>query len=257
MIIPHPSVNAILLAQRNSFPKDRYMKEHTHDFWQYEHVRNGTVRMTADGTEYRLTSDKPVLIAPGVTHSLRYTAAHTEFISVKFAMVPLSVPRCIALGKPFIALAASVNELVPKHANISEPERQALLHIMSAICIIAVPGSSSERSHPAVASVKKLIDERILTRQSIASLAEHLGYTPNYLTGIFHRHEGISLKQYCIARTCSAIQEHLVFTDRRLGDIARQFGFPDIYSFSRFFKTGTGMSPREFRNSRQIRSTAD
>ena len=61
---------------------------------------------------------------------------------------------------------------------------------------------------------------------------------------------GISPGLYIDSFCCDWAAEQLCDRSRRVADIARELGFSAQSHFTRFFKSKTGVAPREFRRRR-------
>jgi AraC-like DNA-binding protein len=97
-----------------------------------------------------------------------------------------------------------------------------------------------------------------------ASIEEHLGdpeITPemiakinfvstSYLHKLFHKYEGVSMGSWVRAvrlRRCHRDLTDPALADRKIIEIASDWGFPTASHFSRAFRSTYGYSPRELR----------
>ena len=78
------------------------------------------------------------------------------------------------------------------------------------------------------------------------SIAAMIGVTPNYLTGIFQSHLGISLHRYVTNIRIDRARQMLLKSDLNITEVARQTGFSGIHVFSKTFKNLIGVSPSQF-----------
>ena len=78
------------------------------------------------------------------------------------------------------------------------------------------------------------------------SIAAAIGVTPNYLTGIFQSHLGISLHRYVTNTKIDRARQMLLKSDLNITEVARQTGFSGIHVFSKTFKNLIGVSPSQF-----------
>lgn len=94
----------------------------------------------------------------------------------------------------------------------------------------------------------KYIDENLNDTLSVELIAEHFAFSPYYFHRLFTAVVGKSLIAYVrdrrVAYACKMLNE----TDRKVLDIALDCGFDSAQSFSRAFKSITGMSPTEYRS---------
>jgi two-component system response regulator YesN len=85
---------------------------------------------------------------------------------------------------------------------------------------------------------------------SLYSTAAHVGISPNHLSAVFARETGENFIEYLTRVRIERAQILLQTTAMKILDIAVETGFSDPHYFSYIFKKNTGLSPREFRNSR-------
>lgn len=94
----------------------------------------------------------------------------------------------------------------------------------------------------------KYIDEHLSDPLSVQQIAEHFAFSPYYFHRLFTSIVGESMSAYIrdrrIAYACRMLNE----TDRKILDIALDHGFDSAQSFSRTFRSVTGMSPTEYRS---------
>lgn len=99
--------------------------------------------------------------------------------------------------------------------------------------------------------VNKLLQHLHMNIESFMSLEKisaHLGITPEYASTCFKKHMGISLMKYSKKIKIDRAKVLLTTTNKSMLDIAISLGFYDQSHFSRTFKSFTGVSPSEFRN---------
>ena len=99
--------------------------------------------------------------------------------------------------------------------------------------------------------VNKLLQHLHMNIESFMSLEKisaHLGITPEYASTCFKKHMGISLMKYSKKIKIDRAKVLLTTTNKSMLDIAISLGFYDQSHFSRTFKSFTGISPSEFRN---------
>ncbi|TCS77108.1 YesN/AraC family two-component response regulator [Muricomes intestini] len=82
---------------------------------------------------------------------------------------------------------------------------------------------------------------------TVASLAGHIGVTPNYLSRIFGSITGRTCMEYITNTRMRAAQEMLKYTGKRSYMIAEEAGYRNPNYFSVLFKKYTGLSPKEYR----------
>lgn len=92
-----------------------------------------------------------------------------------------------------------------------------------------------------------LVEMHFRTKHSVTEYAELLNKSPKSLTNLFYLYNQRSPLQHIQDRILLEARRQLLYTDKIIKEIAYETGFEDIQTFSRFFKTKEGVSPREYR----------
>ena len=80
-----------------------------------------------------------------------------------------------------------------------------------------------------------------------ADLAAETGYSVDYFTRLFRKSFNITPQRWLVQQRIRAIAEEMENSPRSISEIAYDFGYKDIYFFSRQFKQVIGTSPRKWR----------
>nr|WP_144921712.1 AraC family transcriptional regulator [Paenibacillus bovis] len=100
------------------------------------------------------------------------------------------------------------------------------------------------------------IEANLKEEFSLEDLASYMGYSPYYCSFKFHQATGISIRRYILLRRLYLSTEDLA-NNRKIIDIAFDYGYSSQEAYSRAFKTVFGVSPREFQlNQMPIQSFA-
>lgn len=84
---------------------------------------------------------------------------------------------------------------------------------------------------------------------TVQYLANSLNTSPNYLSGVLKTLVGQSTQQLIHSKLIDKAKEKLSTTNLTVSEIAYELGFEYSQSFSKLFKSKSGMSPLEFRQS--------
>ena len=82
----------------------------------------------------------------------------------------------------------------------------------------------------------------------VAEIAAHFGYNQKYLSHLFASITGTPLKQFILSIKIDAANFMLTDTNKSISQISRELGFLDNHNFTRTYKSVTGLSPSEYRN---------
>lgn len=97
--------------------------------------------------------------------------------------------------------------------------------------------------------ILQYIQKNIYTPHSIK--AEHLtkefGISITYLGRYFKKHTGSTMQDYIANYKIKLIENRLLYSKMRIGEIVDELGFADESHLNKFFKKQKGMNPSEFR----------
>lgn len=91
------------------------------------------------------------------------------------------------------------------------------------------------------------IVQNLYSNLTVAQVAEHLGYTPSYLSALFKRETGQTLYSYIQAKKLDEARAVLHCTRKPITMIASALGYHSISHFSKAFKAAEGVTPSEYR----------
>jgi len=82
----------------------------------------------------------------------------------------------------------------------------------------------------------------------VSQIAEHFGYNPKYMSHLFSKTAGMTLKQFILQQKTEAASYLLTDTNQTVKQIAMRLGYSDSQHFMKAFKQATNLTPTEFRN---------
>ena len=107
--------------------------------------------------------------------------------------------------------------------------------------------SKMEQSKIFIHSVINLLETYIKKPVNIINLIDKTGYSRWYVQRKFCSLAGISMKSYIRARKMTEAAKVILSTDRKIIDIALEYGYQEQQAFCRGFKCHYGVSPTMFR----------
>ena len=114
------------------------------------------------------------------------------------------------------------------------------------------PGSnlqSIEVSKTLVRNFKELVEKQFTKVHQVKYYAETLNISPNYLNEVIKSALNIPAKDFIQNRLVLEAKRMVVFTHKSGKEIGFELGFDDPSHFSKFFKSNTGQSLQEFKES--------
>lgn len=130
-------------------------------------------------------------------------------------------------------------------------------HLVNAIIVIAAKNISIVKPQNMLSSPDNRILEIIDYIQThicqpnllrIAVVAEKFGLSSTYLGSYFRKQCGETIQHYISSYKIRLIEHRLRFSDKRVHEIADEFGFADESHINKFFKRHKGVSLSAYRN---------
>ncbi len=91
------------------------------------------------------------------------------------------------------------------------------------------------------------VEDNIEEAPTLEAMARYVGYSSYYCSAKFHEAVGISFKEYVQHRKLALAVGELLNTDKRIIDIAVQYGFSSNEAFTRAFSKIYGCPPNAYR----------
>ncbi len=98
--------------------------------------------------------------------------------------------------------------------------------------------------------VREIVASHSKSRE-VLYYANELGVSSGYLNEICNEVSGYSAKDIIDSAVSSRLKYELSYTDKSIQELADEYNFPSQSYLSRYYKRLTGLSPSEFRKSRQ------
>lgn len=98
--------------------------------------------------------------------------------------------------------------------------------------------------------VRKCIDyiyEHLHEELTLTLLADHVGLNPSYLSKLFSKEKGMSIKSFIIQAKVSTAENLLRYSDFSCLEISLALGFSSQSAFISVFKKVDGITPKKFR----------
>ncbi len=146
------------------------------------------------------------------------------------------------------AMADSLIQQVEELTSI--PEVLGLIRQSKFLYLYAVQEEKRTRKknqNPLVIGAKNYIYSHLHDAIRAADIAEVLAVNADYLSHLFKKEEGISIKQYALEEKVRRSQNLLKYSDYRIQDIGFYLGFCSQSHFAKVFQKYNGMTPTEYR----------
>lgn len=119
----------------------------------------------------------------------------------------------------------------------AEPVMEILFNILTDIF-----NSSNNKK---LVAIKDYLDKNYMNHVSIDKLAAQFSYNRTYLSQLFKKQYGYSLKEYLINKRLTASLD-LILEGKSIAEVAYLVGYNNPYNFSNSFKAKYGVSPNKY-----------
>lgn len=99
--------------------------------------------------------------------------------------------------------------------------------------------------------LERFVSEHVKDRLLPADLARETGLSPEYFRKIFKRTFGLSPRKWLVVQRIRMAATTLIQSSRTIQEIAYEYGYDNLYFFSRQFKEIMGTGPRMFRKNKK------
>lgn len=104
-----------------------------------------------------------------------------------------------------------------------------------------------QEKSPYIEQCKDFVFSRLHEKLEVADIAQHLCLNANYLSGLFHEYEGITLKAYIQQEKTKLAKNLLTYSHYTYSEIAAYLGYSSQSHFGKCFRQNTELTPGEYR----------
>lgn len=235
--------------QQKFFEKKRWMEKggHLHNPYQHEQKKLGSIR----AGNLKLLEECQNEVWPGEIGKLADNPLCQEknlsivviAIACRAAIDGGVAPqKAFSMSDVFISNIERMTQVLPIQAAVVEYEREF------ARAVEQVKHDSEHNRY--VERAKEYVAEHIDESIRVVQIGEALGINENYLTGLFHKYEGITLQHYIRKEKVRQAKELLLYSSYSCSEIAALLCFSTQSHFSSAFKREVGMTPAKYRESK-------
>lgn len=235
--------------QQKFFEKKRWMEKggHLHNPYQHEQKNLGSIR----AGNLKLLEECQNEVWPGEIGQLADNPLRQE---KNLSIVVISIAcraaidggvapqKAFSMSDVFISNIERMTQVLPIQAAVVEYEREF------ARAVEQVKHDSEHNRY--VERAKEYVAEHIDESIRVVQIGEALGINENYLTGLFHKYEGITLQHYIRKEKVRQAKELLLYSSYSCSEIAALLCFSTQSHFSSAFKREVGMTPAKYRESK-------
>ncbi|WP_336828388.1 AraC family transcriptional regulator [Sphingobacterium multivorum] len=253
------------------------LRDRQFNFFEFVYVLSGNGVHGINGNELPFEPGDLFLITPNDYHSFDLGSI-CEFMVIRFGEYyvreyqwkSIDHIECLLHNASDLAGSVLINQEDKKMvSSLIQHLQQTLIqesvytedlvrHLVNALIVIAArniaiikPKNISPHADNRILQILDYIQEHIHypARLTIAVIAEKFDLSPTYLGSYFRKQCNESLQQYISSYRIRLIEHRLRFSDKRVHEIADEFGFADESHINKFFKRHQGMSLKQYRDS--------
>jgi len=244
-----------LYGQSSRQKQVRNTPVHNHACWQLEGMVKGYCSIKTASVSTDIESGQLLVIPPGFNHRFAYDNSESCFISLKFNLnIPAGYragswqPQIIS-GPETVLCYEILMRALDKCSD--ENETVALIssieHLTASIIEKAYFFSKKDMNDPIISRLKWLINKQPQHQPKVKELSRLLNCNRKYVAAHIRNETGMTIKEFIDSERAEIAAQTLAHSQNTIGEVACMLGFPDQYTFSRFFKKLKNVSPREFR----------
>lgn len=249
-----------------------------HDGYEFYYVWRGTGTYIAGEDVYPLEPGSLVPIRPRLPHKVLLTDAdrsvcrhvllirddyyHMERLSSAFPVVrpgrrtgqPVIVPEAERARIEWL-FGGIHEELRTKAAGYEHALSgyvRTLLALFSRHALLAeqpsIPAAADNRLPPEIVYTLQHVSSNFQTPLSLKDIASKVHMNPSYVSQLFHRHTGYTLRQFVAMKRMLHARALLKETALPIHAVAADSGYKDASHFIRVFKQASGTTPQVFRS---------
>jgi len=246
-------------------PEHFLIEPHTHPVWEIYLQLHGVTRWVAGGQSYLLRPGHLFAVPPELVHHLAgrsgnhhfyFAAVDLEAVVRRQPSLAVSWPATVVhreAGDVAHAFAQLVRELTARYEYAETGLALAVDHLVLAVARAMTPAAAPQLAlHPAVRTVRRLLDQEFEERWTLEQLADRVGLAPSYLAGLFVDQLGLPPHRYLTERRIDRARQLLETSDLSITAMAVSLGFSSSQHFARVFRQLTGTTPTAFRRRRTV-----
>lgn len=261
-----------LLTEEEFIPQ----KPHRHTFYQVLFVEKGSGAHKIDFKEFEIKSPTLFFLSPGQVHDLVFDRKETKGFLINFngELFNTFLTKANDIDHfPFFGISSNISyfsisddnletirnifnkinrQFVSKDKMFEELIRIHLLELFYSL--LSQNSNNTENANITnqknlIYKFEKLVDENFATEHYPKFYADKLAITANYLNFVCRTYSGKKAGEIIRNRIILEAKRLLVNSELSISQISFLLGFDDNSYFTKFFRTFSGNSPSEFRNS--------
>ena len=222
---------------------------HFHDFFEFEYIVSGSGTTYINSIGYPIKPGSTIYVTPFVFQSITVdepiTVITTNFTEswIDKSLVNSCESATVIDNIP----CEYFNLLYNEYNGGNEFAIKNILNCVMSYAITRFPDNVSKKSRNVSNMIAHYIHMHYREVINLDVLSKEFGYTPNYLSNLFHKAFDKTIKEFIIDVRINESVKMLLSSDSSVTDIAFECGFQSLVTFLRVFKSKYNMTPSEYR----------
>ena len=265
----HSSITQVVSERTGQFGKP-----HKHGVYHLLLYREGNNRILYNGKTLQVIPGTLLLCSPGMEHdffpcskgSLEYAEITFEYLSSKQGALLIPFHKLLEMisRRKFFTEQTSFRlnsnqnrefmDLFREYCTLQEDPRSGTFEthiILSRIFSFLYSLDDHEEDQMFAEKTAHLIQSRLTEKLDLETLSQELGCSKTYINREFKKYWNTTAMEYHRHIRLVSASDVLRSSSLPLKQVALQFGFFDVYHFSRCFQKQFGIPPGEFRKQHQ------
>lgn len=250
---------------------------HKHMFFELVYIISGTGTQCINDNKFSYRSGHMFLITPQDCHSFEIETT-TEFFFLRFNDIYIKSkafhsedverleyilnnashqPGCILKNLSDKTLVKPIAEaIIREYVNRDIYNKELIQQLVNTLIVVVarniakyLPESVDQKTEEKAMDIINYIQKNIYYPEQLRTdvMSNVFGISETYLGKYFKKHTNETIQQYIGNHRMKLIEARLKFSDKRINEIAEEFGFTDESHFNKFFRKNKGMSPSAYR----------
>lgn len=256
-------------------------KAHTHSFFELVFIVSGTGKQCINQNKFDYHAGHLFLITPEDCHSFQVEST-TKFFFIRFNNIYIRnnlfqqesiqrlefilqhanhQPGCILKNKIDKSLVnPTVEAIIREYENRDLYNKELIYQLVNTLIVVVarniakyLPANINEQSEEKALNILEYIQSNIYDTSKLhtEAISKHFGISASYLGRYFKKHANETMQDYITNYKLKLIENRLLHSDMRIGEIAAELGFTDESHLNKTFKKRRGISLSAFRKTKQ------
>lgn len=229
---------------------EKRMGLHVHPFWQIHFIMKNKVELQKGKVYQVILPNSFILLPPKSKHSFIYKFGSVECLAISFLSDISSLKNIGVFPFSHSVLTDSICNSAKSFLKMERrPSLNECQYIESLLAHLLKEILPQKKEYPTLKrKILDFINKNNTKRIRVSDVANQLNFSESYVRAKFRSESGVSLKSFLDQERYAKVKQMLTYSDLSISQISTEYDFPDVYSFSRFFKHHFGKSPRAYKN---------